>query len=493
MTSNQEWQPVRSRNERMRMRTSSGEESDVERVSPHTQTTQTSEVPQGRRQGFPKFKALSTEGTTSYAMVAKLEKDWLALRSQVTARPNVYCRWVITPRTQEAFNTLSQICFTQLRPEEKITKYILLHYPMEMSLCHIQAVERVQKVIRCSTKDGSPTRQVEVHLTGEKREHLDLGLWGCFKLRLFIEEPMRCFKCQRFLHHKATCHNRVCCAICSGRHETSVCIKKHKEGQVTIARCLNCKGNHHAWNPKCPERLRLIQTGQRQATAQPRRETAATPRRQTISVTVPSTSGTSRTVSFAETLKGVHKLAPTPKPQREKRPPRQRKATNTAEQPSSPTEEENSHRERKGPAHLVKSTAKAKAKAETKMVSAQIQTSPVPAPAKEAQTPRRERKKSVTQTSPVKTPVTKTPATLKEGAYNLSGHQLVVMMQTFATALEAQLNITLQTEQVKKATRATLSASKFLTKTSEDKTRRQNKMSISLDAGMNTSMEIIDH
>ena len=247
-------------------------------------------------------------------------------------------------------------------------------------------------------------------------------------------------------------------------------------------------------DPKCPERLRLIQTGQRQATTQSRRERAATPRRQTISVTVPSTSGTSRTVSFAETLKGVHKRVPTSKPQREKSSPRQRKATNTAEQPSSPTVEENSHRERKGPAHLVKSTAKAKAKTETKkMVSAQIQTSPVPAPAKETQTPRREGKESVTQTSPVKTPVTKTPATLKEGACNLSGHQLVVMMQTFAIALAMQLNITLQTEQAKHATRTTLNASKFLTKISEDKTRRQNKMSISLDVGMNTSMEIIEH
>ena len=67
----------------------------MERVSPHTQTSQTTEVPQGRRQGFPKFKALPTEGTTSYAMVEKIEKDWPALRSQVTARPNVYGQWVI--------------------------------------------------------------------------------------------------------------------------------------------------------------------------------------------------------------------------------------------------------------------------------------------------------------------------------------------------------------------------------------------------------------
>ena len=333
----------------------------MERVSPHIQTTQNSEVPQGSWQGSPKFEALPSKGTTLYAMVAKLEKDWLALRSQVTARPNLYGQWVITPRTEEAFNTLSQMCFTQLRPEE-ITKYIVLHYPMEISLCHIQAVDGVEKATRCTTKDGSPTRQVEVHLTGAKREHFDLGLWGRFQLRLFIEEPMRCFKCQRFSHHKATCHNPMCCAICSGRHETSVCINKHKEGQATTARCVNCKGNHHAWNPKCPECLRLIQTERRQATTQPRRERAAAPRKHTISVTVPSTSGTSRTVSFAETLKGVHKRAPTPKPQREKRPPRERKPTNTVEQPSRPAVEENSRRERKGPVHLVKSTAKARPK-----------------------------------------------------------------------------------------------------------------------------------
>ena len=280
MSSNKEWQPVLSRNQKKRMRTSSGEESDVERVSPHTQSTQTkskntnsSEMPQGRRQGFPKFKALSTEGTTSYAMVAKMEKEWPSLRSQVTAKPNVYGQWVITPKTEDTFNILCQTdCLTQLRPEEKITKYVLQHYPMEMSLSHILAVDEVQKATCCTMKDGSPTRQVEVHLVGVKREHLDLGLWGRFKLRLFKEEPMRCFKCQQFRHHKATCHNPVCCAICSGRHETSVCIKKHKEGQVTTARCVNCKGNHHAWNPKCPKRLRLIHTEQRQATTAKKRK-----------------------------------------------------------------------------------------------------------------------------------------------------------------------------------------------------------------------------
>ena len=202
MSSNKEWQPVLSRNQKKRMRTSSGEESDVEWVSPHTQSTQTKsknsnsiEMPQGRRQGFPKFKALPTEGTTSYAMEAKMEKEWPSLRSQVTAKPNIYGQWVITPKTEDAFDILCQTdCLTQLRPEEKITKYVLQHYPMDMSLSHVLAVDRVQKATHCTMKDGSPTRQVEVHLVGVKREPLDLVLWGRFKLRLFKEEPMRCFK-----------------------------------------------------------------------------------------------------------------------------------------------------------------------------------------------------------------------------------------------------------------------------------------------------------
>ena len=119
-------------------------------------------------------------------------------------------------------------------------------------------------------------------------------------------------------------------------------------------------------------------------------------------------------------------------------------------------------------------------KSQTKMVSAQIQTSPVSAPAKETQIPRRERKESETQT----------PATTKDGSYSLSGQQIIIMMQTFATALVVQLNITLQTEQVKKTTGTTLNAPKFLTRTSKKMMRRRNKMSINLDAGMNTSMEI---
>ena len=363
---------------------------------------------------------------------------------------------------------------------------------MEMSLCHILAVDGVQKATRCTIKDGSPTRQMEVHFVGVKREHLDLGLWGPFKLRLFKEEPMRCFKCQQFRHHKATCHKLLCNLQ---RQTRDKCLHKETQGGTSY----NGAMRKLQREPSCMESQmpRTSETDSDRTTPghnpAKKRKGSYTEEAENLG-NCPLSTGNIKNCLLCGNVKGVQKQAPTPKPKREKRPPRERKPTKTVEQPSRPAVEENYRRERKGPAHLVKSTAKAKAKAETKkMVSAQIQTSPVPAPAKETQTPRRERKESVTQTSPLKTPVTKTPATLKEGAYNLSGQQLVVMMQTFATALAAQLNITLHTEEVKNATRATLNASNFLSKINEDKTRRQNKMSISLDAGMNTSMDITDH
>ena len=146
----------------------------------------------------------------------------------MTARPNVYGQWVITPRTEEAFNTLSQTCLTQLRPE-KITKYILLHYPMEMSLCHIQSVDGVQKATRCTTKDGSPTRQVEVHLTGAKREHLDLGLWGRFYVVLLQRRTNEVPEVRAPQGHMS--QPRELCNL--QRHTRDKCLHKQTQGRTS--------------------------------------------------------------------------------------------------------------------------------------------------------------------------------------------------------------------------------------------------------------------
>ncbi|KAG0726314.1 hypothetical protein GWK47_036866 [Chionoecetes opilio] len=44
----------------------------------------------------------------------------------------------------------------------------------------------------------------------------------------------------------------------SQAHASEQCIRCHKARQLTTARCPNCFGGHHAWNPRCPERLRRL-------------------------------------------------------------------------------------------------------------------------------------------------------------------------------------------------------------------------------------------
>ena len=211
----------------------SSDDSEWRTVNKKRKRTNSNELKQNRTmentgngQNFPKFKAMANaeQGVkTSYAAMVKLEKEWPALSSKVRARPNIYGQWVITPKDQEAYNYLKAnqvVPLQQLRPEDKYTKCILLKYPVEMDLCHITSKDTVVKASRCMSKDKTPTRQVEVYILGSRPEYLDLGLWGRYQLRPFNEEPLRCFRCQKFGHHRATCHSEEICGICSGRHPT---------------------------------------------------------------------------------------------------------------------------------------------------------------------------------------------------------------------------------------------------------------------------------
>ena len=62
---------------------------------------------------------------------------------------------------------------------------------------------------------------------------------------LYIPNPLRCYTCQRYGHHKTTCRKGNVCAKCgTAGHEDLDCDKP--------ARCVNCQGNHTAYNKNCP-------------------------------------------------------------------------------------------------------------------------------------------------------------------------------------------------------------------------------------------------
>ena len=62
---------------------------------------------------------------------------------------------------------------------------------------------------------------------------------------LCIPQPLCCFKCQKYGHHKGKCRSVVACQVCSEEgHDTEECTK--------IPSCRNCEGSHSPSSKKCP-------------------------------------------------------------------------------------------------------------------------------------------------------------------------------------------------------------------------------------------------
>ena len=61
----------------------------------------------------------------------------------------------------------------------------------------------------------------------------------------YIPNPLRCFKCQRFGHHRSNCRSNEVCARCLGTdHDKDNCSVEPK--------CRNCDGGHESSSRDCP-------------------------------------------------------------------------------------------------------------------------------------------------------------------------------------------------------------------------------------------------
>jgi hypothetical protein len=74
--------------------------------------------------------------------------------------------------------------------------------------------------------------------------NVKVGLYQ-MKIEMFVPNPLRCFKCQRFGHVQANCKGSEAC-FWSGEegHDGKSCQKEQK--------CNNCKGDHMAFSKQSP-------------------------------------------------------------------------------------------------------------------------------------------------------------------------------------------------------------------------------------------------
>lgn len=203
-----------------------------------------------------------------FTFMTMLEKKYEGFTA--TVKLNLHDHLIITPKDEFTDNILTGLIdgnkhtqrswtLEKLNPEDKPTKVVLLHYPLPYTLEAITKLTYVTNAVRCTMgREKTPTKSVIVTVKGTPPSTIDLGCWGTYKTRLYKPEPLRCFKCNKFGHHQARCTARERCGVCSGPHTTSTCLEKHQQGNTTTACCPNCHGAHHAWYPRCPTRLHIV-------------------------------------------------------------------------------------------------------------------------------------------------------------------------------------------------------------------------------------------
>jgi len=76
-------------------------------------------------------------------------------------------------------------------------------------------------------------------------KHIKIGYLRV-PVAVYIPNPLRCFKCQRFGHGQKVCRREVVCAKCGQTgHSDRDCRNE--------AKCPNCSGSHSAFNRDCPK------------------------------------------------------------------------------------------------------------------------------------------------------------------------------------------------------------------------------------------------
>ena len=213
-----------------------------------------------KRQRFNIFKVQASNSTEAYRKVALLNEKLPNIN--MIAKPNLKSEWILTPKDQTAYNTLkntSIIDLRELQQEDKRKKAIVIGFPFDIPTVELAKHPQILHAERMKNKEGVETKTILCTFTGPIPEKVDIGIWGRYSTKTYYPEPLRCYNCQKYGHHKSACKAQVKCAVCSGSHESNQCISKHKEGQATSPKCPNCKENHPAWHRRCPVRLNRIQ------------------------------------------------------------------------------------------------------------------------------------------------------------------------------------------------------------------------------------------
>ena len=108
-----------------------------------------------------------------------------------------------------------------------------------------QGVQRVRRLLR---RENGNTVNSDTFVLSFSQDELPEKVrvtWRSVRVRPYIPNPVRCFKCQAYGHMASACKGKERCARCSAAgHNSSSC-------EASKPRC-TCGGEHEAWSRECP-------------------------------------------------------------------------------------------------------------------------------------------------------------------------------------------------------------------------------------------------
>ncbi|GFX25599.1 uncharacterized protein TNCV_3124351 [Trichonephila clavipes] len=109
-----------------------------------------------------------------------------------------------------------------------------------------QGVTQVRRITIKKDSTIIPTKHLILTFTSPTLpQTIKAGYLNC-KIRPYIPNPLRCFKCQRFGHSQTACRGQLTCSRCASvGHASSDCTLEQK--------CVNCSQPHSADSKLCPK------------------------------------------------------------------------------------------------------------------------------------------------------------------------------------------------------------------------------------------------
>ena len=178
-----------------------------------------------------------------------------------------------------------------------------------------QGVRGVRRLHRRENGSTVPTDTLVLSFCQETLPAKVRVAWRSTRVRPYVPNPIRCFKCQAYGHMASSCRGKERCGRCSStEHKSSAC-------KAAKPRCA-CSGEHEAWSRDCPKLLEekrkakdRVNGGTRRTVAQPPpepRTSTTEPQSQTAELSTPYRSALTGEVPPPRRTPVPHPVPPLP-------------------------------------------------------------------------------------------------------------------------------------------------------------------------------------